>query len=105
MQIKSIVAAAAITLIAGVGSVSAAELYVAETKGDAGTQFAVLHEIATIKLSVQEMAATRGLASEWGTTTNTSLLVGALSVEGESVELPVPMPPGLSSNLFVTYRP
>jgi hypothetical protein len=37
MQIKSIVAGAAIALVAGAGSVSGNELYVADTAGDPGT--------------------------------------------------------------------
>ncbi len=62
MHIKSIVAAATITLIAGVGSVSADELSVAGTAGDPGTPFAMLDGIATEQMSVQELAATRGAA-------------------------------------------
>ncbi len=60
MKIKSIVAAAAITLIAGVGSVSADENDVADTANDTGTPFAMLDGIATEQMSVQDMAATRG---------------------------------------------
>ncbi len=60
MQIKSIVAAAAITLIVGVCSVSADELSVADTAGDTGAPFALLDGIATEQMSVQEMGATRG---------------------------------------------
>ena len=60
MQIKSIVAAAAIALIAGVGSVSADETTVADTAGDTGTPFALLDGIATEQMSVQELVATRG---------------------------------------------
>ena len=60
MQIKSIAAGAAIAWIAGVGSVSADELSVADTTGDTGTPFAMLNGIATEQLSVQEMEATRG---------------------------------------------
>ncbi len=60
MHIKSIVAAAAIALIAGVGSVSADELSVADTASDTGTPFAMLDGIATEQMSVQELAATRG---------------------------------------------
>ncbi len=63
MQIKSIVAGAIFGLIAGVGSVSADELSVADTTGDTGTPFAMLDGIATEQLSVQELAATRGAAS------------------------------------------
>ncbi len=62
MQIKSIVAGAAIALIAGVGSVSADELPGADTTGDTGTPFAMLDGIATEQLSVQELAETRGAA-------------------------------------------
>ena len=61
MYIKSIVAGAAIALIAGVGSVSADELSVADTTGDAGTPFAMLDGIATEQMSEQELAGTRGL--------------------------------------------
>ncbi len=65
MIIKSIVAAAAIALIAGVGSVSADELSVAEITGDTGTPFAMLNGIATEQMSVQEMATTRGAGVDW----------------------------------------
>ena len=60
MQIKSIVAAATITLIAGVGSVSADELSGDGTKEAPRTPFAMLDGIATEQMSVQELAATRG---------------------------------------------
>ncbi len=60
MHIKSIVAAAAIALIAGVGSVSADELSVDGTKAAPRTSFAMLDGIATEQMSVQELAATRG---------------------------------------------
>ena len=60
MQTKSIVAAAAIALIAGVGSVSADELSVADTANDTEAPFAMLDGIATEQMSVQELAATRG---------------------------------------------
>ena len=63
MQIKSIVAAAAIALIAGVGSVSADELSVADTAGDTGTLFALLDGIATEQMTDHELAATRGAAT------------------------------------------
>ena len=62
MHIKSIVAAAAIALVTGVGSVSADELYVADTAGDPGTPFAILNGIATSQMSDQDMAAIRGAA-------------------------------------------
>ncbi len=62
MQIKSIVAAAAIALIAGVGSVSADEITVADTAVNRGTPFAIIDGIATEQMSIQEMAATRGAA-------------------------------------------
>ncbi len=64
MQIKSIIAAAAIALIAGVGSVSADELSVADTAVNTGAPFAMLDGIATEQMSVQEMAATRGAGRE-----------------------------------------
>ena len=60
MQIKSIVAGAAIALIAGVGSVSADELSVADTAVNTIAPFAMLDGIATEQMSVQELAATRG---------------------------------------------
>ena len=61
MQIHyQFIAAAAIDLIAGVGSVSADELSVADTAGDPSTPFALLDGIATEQMSVQELAATRG---------------------------------------------
>ncbi len=60
MQIKSIVAGAAIALIAGVGSVSADKLHVADTAGDTGAPFASLNGVATSQMSVKDMAATRG---------------------------------------------
>ncbi len=60
MQTKSIVAAAAIALIAGVGSVSAEELSVAATAGDTGTPFAMLDGIAPEQMSVQDLASIRG---------------------------------------------
>ncbi len=49
-------------LIAGVGSVSAGELSVADTANDTGTPFAMLDGIATEQMSVQELAETRGAA-------------------------------------------
>ena len=58
MRIKSIVAGATIALIAGVGSVSAHEPYVPDTLG---TPFAMLNGIETLEMSVQEMAAVRGI--------------------------------------------
>ncbi len=64
MHIKSIVAATTIALIAGVGSVSADELSVADTTGDTGAPFALLDGIATEQMSVQELASTRGAASQ-----------------------------------------
>jgi translation elongation factor EF-Tu-like GTPase len=62
MRIQSIVAGAAIALIAGVGSVSADELTVADSAANQGMPFAMLDGIETFELSVQEMAATRGAA-------------------------------------------
>ncbi len=62
MHIKSIVAAAAITLIAGVGSVSADELSGDGTKEAPRTSFAMLDGIATEQMSVQELASVRGNA-------------------------------------------
>ncbi len=62
MQFKSIVAAAAIALIAGVGSVSADELSVANTAADTTTQtgFAAVAQLPVTALSPSEMAETRG---------------------------------------------
>ncbi len=59
MQIGSIVLGAVIALIAGVGSVSADELSVADTAADTGTPFAMLKGIATVQMSDQELAAMR----------------------------------------------
>ena len=59
MQIKSIVAGAAIALIAGVGSVSADEL----SAGDTGEPFGLLDGIATEQMTDHELAATRGAAT------------------------------------------
>ncbi len=66
MQIKSVVAGAAIALIAGVGSVSADENDVAGTAVNTGTPFALLDGIATVQMTVQELAATRGAGSPVG---------------------------------------
>ena len=60
MQIKSIVAGAAIALIAGVGSVSADEPYVPDTAGATGAPFALLEGLATDQMSALELASTRG---------------------------------------------
>ncbi len=60
MHINSIVAAAAIALIAGVGSVSADELSVADTAVNTGAPFAMLDGIATEQMSVQDLASIRG---------------------------------------------
>ena len=60
MQIKSIVAGAAIALIAGVGFASANELSVADTTGDKTTPFAMLDGIESSEMSVQEMEQVRG---------------------------------------------
>ncbi len=62
MQIKLIVAGAAIALIAGVGSVSADELSVADTTVAQDTPFALLDGIATEQMSIQELASARGAA-------------------------------------------
>ncbi len=64
MQTKSIVAGAAIALIAGVGSVSADELSVDGTKEAPRTSFAMLDGIATEQMSVQELADTRGAGGD-----------------------------------------
>ncbi len=61
MQIHyQFIAAAAIALIAGVGPVSADELSVADTAGDASTTFEVLNGIATMQISEGEMAGIIG---------------------------------------------
>jgi hypothetical protein len=60
MQIKSIVAGAAIVLIAGAGSVLGNELTVAKTTGILGAPFAFLNGTATAQMSDQEMAAVQG---------------------------------------------
>ncbi len=62
MHIKSIVAATAIALIAGVGSVSADELSVANTAADTTTQtaFAAVAQLPVTALSSAEMAMIRG---------------------------------------------
>ncbi len=60
MQIKSIVAGAAIALIAGVGSVSAADDQITAISGDTGAPFAMLDGIATEQMSEQEMASILG---------------------------------------------
>ena len=65
MQIHyQFIAAAAIALIAGVGSVSADELHVADTAVNTGAPFALLDGIAASQMSVQDMAATRGAGAE-----------------------------------------
>ena len=63
MRIQSIVAGAAIALIAGVGSVSADEITVADTAVNTGTPFVIIDGIPTEQMSIQELAATRGAAS------------------------------------------
>ena len=60
MYIKSILAGAAIALVAGVGSVSGNELYVADTAVDPGTPYTVLYGIPTELMSPLEMEGTRG---------------------------------------------
>ncbi len=60
MHIKSIIAGAAIALIAGVGSVSADENDVAGTAVNTGAPFALLDGIATEQMSDQELAETHG---------------------------------------------
>ncbi len=63
MQIHyQFIAATTIALIAGVGSVSADELSVADTAVNSGAPFAMLDGIATEQMSDQELAATRGAA-------------------------------------------
>ncbi len=59
MQIKSVAAGAAIASIAGVGSVSADELSVADTAVNTGALFAMLKGIAASQMSDQELAAMR----------------------------------------------
>ncbi len=62
MQIKSIVATAAIALIASVGSVSADELSVADTAFNTGPLFALPAGVAT-PMSEAELDAVRGQGS------------------------------------------
>ena len=64
MHIKSIVAAAAIALIAGVGSVSADELTVDGTAVNTGTLFALPAGVAT-PMSEAELDAVRGQGAEY----------------------------------------
>ncbi len=59
MQIGSIVVGAVIALIAGVGSISTDEITVADTTDDTGSPFAMLKGIATVQMSIQELAAMR----------------------------------------------
>ncbi len=65
MHIKSILAGAAIALVAGVGSVAANELNVADTAVDPGSPYAVLHGIPTELMSPLEMEGTRGSFAVW----------------------------------------
>ncbi len=65
MQIKLLVSAAAIALVAGVGSVSGNELNVADTavgmgSAHAAEQFTTLEGIASQPLTAGDMAAVRG---------------------------------------------
>ena len=60
MRTKSILTAAAIALVAGIGSVSADELYVADTAGDPGSPFSILNGIATERISDSEADNIRG---------------------------------------------
>ncbi len=60
MQIKSIAAGAAISLITGVGSVSADELSVADTTADPDIPIALLGGIETFQVSARALSASRG---------------------------------------------
>ena len=62
MHIKSIAVGVVFGLIAGVGSVSADELSVADTAGETTTQsgFAAVAQLPVTALSSAEMAETRG---------------------------------------------
>ena len=62
MQIKSIVAAAAIALITGVGSVSAEERNLADPFGDVDGSFKFLNGIAASQMTAEEMGSTVGTA-------------------------------------------
>ncbi len=76
MQIKSIVAGVAIALIAGVGSVSAGELYMADPAVTTGGPFDILVGIPTSRMSDPELEVTRGegvggpVRLNWTTLTN-----------------------------------
>jgi len=62
MKIRSIVAAAALSLIAGVGSVSADEISVTASQPTLPRSFDLLHDIAAARMTVQELNAIRGNA-------------------------------------------
>ncbi len=83
MQIKSIVAGAAITLFAGVGSVSAEEIYVAGSKEAPATAFAAVIGLPIEQMSVQAMADTRGAGI--GTGSSEYLLSSADLPVGDSM--------------------
>ena len=99
MQIKSIVVGAVCGLIAGVGSVSADELPVADTAGATGAPFAWLDGIATEQMSVLEMAAVRGAGGFAIDRT-----VGALTVFNDPADAatarPPPPPIGIGRSFF-----
>ncbi len=79
MHIKSIVAAATIALIAGVGSVSADENDVDGTAVNTGAPFALLDGIATEQMTVQELDATRGAGGDPTTVPTLVTVEGPLS--------------------------
>ena len=97
MKIKSIVAAAAITLIAGVGSVSADENDVADTAVNPGTPFALPAGVATPMSEAdldairgqgpadQEMAFSIGLIAMYSTTPSSSFGRWELFFDGAAI--------------------
>ncbi len=86
MHIKSIVAAATIAWIAGVGSVSADEITVDRTAGNTGTLFALPAGVAT-PMSEAELDAVRG--QEYQTLVILPLMEVDLIQQPESATLPV----------------
>ncbi len=95
MQIKSILAGAAIALVAGVGSVSGNELYVADTAAEPGTPYSVLDGIATEQMSVLEMANTRGSAGVIKVTAFGDLIVD-LSTPSPADDIDISVPAEVS---------
>ena len=93
MQIKSIVAGAAIALIAGVGSVSADEIDMAGIAANTGVPFALLDGITIVPMSRQELAATHGAAQVMTVPETLRLLhTPSGSTDSSSSEIPVRWP-------------